>query len=173
MSAICINDLEIVYSALQDKRLQPTVNPYHLKLIISFILLRLYGLRAKEACNLEVDEVSFETYDFGPDRGKRFCQLKMDFDKTHKLKFDSPGIPKGYGKLKLRDNPEDEVFNAFYFMEFYCCKLNDGSRTRRFIRRPIGRANFDASVESVWFNNLVSSQNAITNTYRELEPLIG
>ena len=173
MSEICINDLEIVYSALQDKRLCPIENPYHLKLIICFILLRLYGLRAKEACNLEMDEVSFETYDSGPDRGKRFCQLKMDFDKTHKLKFDSPGIPKGYGKLKLRDNPEDDVFNAYHFMEYYCSKVNVGARTRRFVRRPIGRADFDASEETVWFNSLVASKNAITNTYRELEPIIG
>ena len=123
MSPISINDLEIVYCALQDKRLQPTENPYHLKLVICFILLRLYGLRAQEACNLEVDEVSFETYKFGPDRGKRFCQLKMDFDKTHKLKFGTAGIPKGYGKLKVRDNPEDEVFNAFYFMNFIVVNL--------------------------------------------------
>ena len=173
MSNICMNDVEIVYSALKDRKLVPREDPYHLKLLISFILLRLYGLRASEASNLEVEEVSFETYDHGPDRGRKFCQLKMDFDKTHKLKFDSPGIPKGYGKLKLRDNHEDGVFNAYYFMEFYVEKLKVDSRTRRFLRRPIGRANFDASVELVWYNSLVVSKEAVTNTYRELEPLIG
>ena len=173
MSAICINDLEIMFSALKDNVLQPTENAYHLKLVICFILLRLYGLRAQEACNLEVNEVSFEVYDHGPDRGKKFCQLKMDFDKTHKLKFDSSGVPKDYGKLKVRDNPEDDVFNAYYFMKFYCDKVNAGSRTRRFVRRPIGRANFDESVELVWYNSLVVSKEAITNTYRDLEAVIG
>ena len=173
MSAICINDLEIVYTAIQEKKLQPKVYPYHLKLLTSFILLRLYGLRAEEAANLEVDEVSFERYDAGPDKGKRFCQLKMDFDKTHKLKFDSPGISENYGKLKLRDNPEDGVLNAFYFMEYYCSKLKSDVRMRRFLRRPIKRANFDASQELVWFNSLVTSQKAVSNTYRELAPIIG
>ena len=173
MSAICINDLEIVYMAIQEKKLQPKVDPYHLKLLISFILLRLYGLRAEEAANLEVDEVSFETYDAGPDKGKRFCQLKMDFDKTHKLKFGTPGIPENYGKLKIRDNPEDGVMNAFYFMEYYCGKLKGDVRTRRFLRRPIKRANFVPSQELVWFNSLVTSQKAVSNTYRELAPIIG
>ena len=173
MSNICINDVEIVYSALAERKLVPRENPYHLKLLISFILLRLYGLRASEVSNLEVDEVSFETYDHGPDRGKKFCQLKMDFDKTHKLKFGTGGIPKGYGKLKIRNNEEDGVFNAYYFMEFYFGKLQVGSRTRRFLRRPIGRANFEASSESVWYNCLVVSKEAVTNTYRELQTVIG
>ena len=173
MSKICIDDLEIVYSALKDDVLQPTKVPYHLKLLVSFILLRLYGLRAKEAATLEVEEVTFCEYDRGPDKGKKYCQLKMDFDKTHKLKFDSGGIPENYGKLKIRDNPEDVVFNAYYFMELYYGKLKVGSHTRRFMRRPIGRSNFDPLEECTWFNNLIVSQQAVCDTYRDLADIIG
>ena len=81
MSRICIDDLEIVYSGLKEESLQPKKDPHHLKLLVSFILLRLYGLGAQEAATLEVDEVTFCVYDRGPDRGKMYCQLKMDFDK--------------------------------------------------------------------------------------------
>ena len=173
MSRICIDDLEIVYSGLKDGALQPKENPFHLKLLVSFILLRLYGLRAQEAAILEVEEVSFCAYDRGPDKGKMYCQLKMDFDKTHKLKFDSGGIPENYGKLKIRDNPEDDVFNAYYFMKLYYGKLKIGSRTRRFLRRPIGRATFNPSEESTWYNNLVVSQQAVSDTYKNMAPIIG
>ena len=85
---------------------------------MSFILLRLYGLRAQEAATLEVDEVTFCSYDRGPDKGKMYCQLKMDFDKNHKLKFDSGGIPENYSKLKIRNNPEDEVLNFLQSSSF-------------------------------------------------------
>ena len=41
-------------------------------------------------------------------------------------------IPKNYGKYKLRDNPDDKVFNAYEFMRLYISKL-PGKREGKFL----------------------------------------
>ena len=50
-------------------------------------------------------------------------ELFIDITKVRKLKLGSWKIPKNYGKVKIRDNPEDKVFNAFELLQFYIKKL--------------------------------------------------
>ena len=123
MSEICVNDVEYVFEAIRDGVLCPKGDPYHLKLIVQFILIRLFALRATEAASLDLKNVKWKVYDFGPDRGTKFVELFIDITKVRKLKLGSWKIPKNYGKVKIRDNPEDKVFNAFELLQFYIKKL--------------------------------------------------
>ena len=123
MSEICVNDVEYVFEAIRDGVLRPKADPYHLKLVIQFILIRLFALRASEAALLDLKNVKWKVYDFGPDKGTKFVELFIDITKVRKLKLGSWKIPKNYGKVKVRDNPEDEIFNAFELLQFYIQKL--------------------------------------------------
>ena len=171
-SDIEINDVEIVYEALRDGRLKPMEDPYHLFLLIMFIFLRLFGLRAVEAYKVDVSDVMFMEYKSGPDRGVGYCQVKIDFDKTKKLKWDQHEVPKDYGKLKIRDSPDDDVFNAYGFLLFYVSKLNPKCKSTRFLRRPIRRNHFVPDEEKVWFSGTNTSKDALTNSYRNLGLII-
>ena len=64
-------------------------------------------------------QVKKKVYEYGPDQGRFYLEVDLNLDKTHNLKIGKWKVPKNYGKLKLRDNPEDDVFNAFSFIEFY------------------------------------------------------
>ena len=123
MSEICIHDVKYVYEAIRDGVLQPKEKPYHLKLVVQFILLRLFSVRSVEAAKLDLKNVNWKVYDFGPDEGKRYVELNIDITKVRKLKLGQWKIPKNYGKVKIRDNPEDPVFNAFELLQFYISKL--------------------------------------------------
>ena len=123
MSEICVNDVEYIFKAIRDGVLCPKTDPYHLKLLMQFILLRLFALRSVEAATLDLKNVKWKKYDFGPDRGTKYVELFVDITKVRKLKLGSWKIPKNYGKVKVRDNPDDEVFNAYEMMRFYIEKL--------------------------------------------------
>ena len=123
MSEICVNDVEYVFDAIRDGVLRPKADPYHLKLVVQFILLRLFALRATEACSLDLKNVKWKVYDFGPDKGTKYVELFIDITKVRKLKLGQWKIPKNYGKVKVRDNPEDKIFNAFGLLQFYIKKL--------------------------------------------------
>ena len=42
MSEICLNDVELVYDAIKAGVLKPREDPFHLKQVIGFILLRFF-----------------------------------------------------------------------------------------------------------------------------------
>ena len=48
-SEICLWDIDYIYDALKEGELMPYTSPYHLRLLICFILLRFFGLRTVEA----------------------------------------------------------------------------------------------------------------------------
>ena len=123
MSEICLDDIFIVHDALADGTLKPDKDPYHLKLLISFCLLRFFGLRTVEASSLDIKNVRWGSYRVGPDKGKNYVELYVDINKVRKLKLKEWKIPPNYGKIKVRDNPEDEVFNVYCWIKFYQSKL--------------------------------------------------
>ena len=129
-SEICLHDVEYVHDAIRDGVLQPRTNPNHLKLVVSFIFLRLFALRTAEVANLDLKDIRWKTYDFGPDQGKKYVELYVDINKVNKLKLGNWKTPPNYGKLKLRDNPEDTVFNAYSYLEFYLSKLGKKAKGR-------------------------------------------
>ena len=59
MSEICIHDVKYVYEAIRDDVLQPKEKPYHLKLVVQFILLRLFSVRSVEAAKLDLKNVNW------------------------------------------------------------------------------------------------------------------
>ena len=123
MSDICLDDIFVVHDALADGTLKPDQDAYHLKLLISFCLLRFFGLRTAEASDLDIKNVRWGSYRVGPDKGKAYVELYVDINKVRKLKLKEWKIPPNYGKIKVRDNPEDEVFNVYYWLKFYQSKL--------------------------------------------------
>ena len=125
MSEICLNDIDIVYDGLVDGKLQPHENPKHLRLLIMFCLLRFFGLRPHEAAFLDKKHVRWGTYKMGPDKGCRYIELYIDICKVRALKLGQWKIPQNYGKIKVRDNPEDTVLNVYYWFQFYVSKLPD------------------------------------------------
>ena len=123
MSKICLGDVALVHDAIAEGVLKPYEDNEHLKLVVQFILLRLFALRPREALDLDLKNVRFGQYDHGPDHGRNFVELFIDISKVRKLKLGSWKIPKNYGKVKVRDNPEDTVFNAYALICFYISKL--------------------------------------------------
>ena len=119
-----------MHDAIRDGILLPEKNAYHLKLVVCFILLRHFALRTAEAATLLLEDVKWKTYDFGPDRGSRYVELFVDLNKVNRLKLGNWKTPPNYGKLKLRDNPEDPVFNAYYFLQLYISKLGENPSGR-------------------------------------------
>ena len=123
MSEICIDDVDLVYQGLADGKLRPYKNPFKLKLVIMFCLLRFFGLRTVEAAHLEMENVRFGEYAIGPDKGSRYVELVVDIRKVRKMKLGQWKVPKDYGRIKVRDNPDDDVFNVFHLFEFYLSKV--------------------------------------------------
>lgn len=54
---------------------------------MSFIFLRLFALRTVEVVALDVKDVKWKTYNFGPDFGKRYVELCVDLNKVNRLKL--------------------------------------------------------------------------------------
>ena len=125
MSEICLNDMDLVYDGIAEGKLQPNENPYHLRLLITFSLLRFFGLRPQEAAFLDKTHVRWGTYRMGPDKGKKYVELYVDIKKVRQLKLGQWKIPKNYGKIKVRDNPEDTVLNVYFWIQYYVSKLPD------------------------------------------------
>ena len=92
--------------------------------------MRLFALRTVEVAALDVKDVKWKTYDFGPDFGKRYVELCVDLNKVNRLKLGNWKTPPNYGKLKVRDNPEDEVFNAYFYIQLYMSKLGKKPKGR-------------------------------------------
>ena len=122
-SEICLEDVKYVYDAIKEGVLCPENNAYHLKLVVSFILLRHFALRSAEASLLNISDVRWKKYDFGPDRGTKYVELFVDITKVNRLKLGNWRTPPNYGKLKVRDNPDDPVFNAYALIQLYMSKL--------------------------------------------------
>ena len=143
-----LEDVAIVYDAIKTGLLTPKENPYHLRLIIEFILLRLFGLRSVDVERVTVEMVEFKVYDFGIDKGRKYCQIFIPFHKSNLLKLRSKDVHPHYGKMKVRDCG-DPVFNAYELIELYCSKidLSFGKKGLRFIRHELRRRDFDPTVQ--------------------------
>jgi len=123
-SPIYLKDVVPVNAKIMDGTLKPFEDAVHLKLVVIFILLRLFGLRRSDAYGITRNNVQFLTFDCGPDVGKRYCLITVPFSKTRKLKIGQLDVPAWYGKVKVRDNPDEKgYFNAFRIIEFYVSKL--------------------------------------------------
>ena len=129
-SEICLHDVEYVHDAIRDGILRPDTNAYHLKLVVTFIFLRLFALRSAEVAQLTVADIKWKKYDFGPDRGSNYIEVFVDTTKVNKLKIGNWKTPPNYGKLKIRDNPDDPVFNAYFYLQLYMSKLHPKTKGR-------------------------------------------
>ena len=109
-SEICLHYVKYIMDALWDGVLLPRKNPFHLRLLMQFILIRFFALRGIEAAALDLRNIRWKIYNFGPDFSKHYVELNIDITKVQKLKLGSWKIPKNYGKYKLRDNPDMRLY---------------------------------------------------------------
>ena len=170
MSEINIKDLVIMNEKILDGTLKPFENPFHLKIFVIFILIRLFGFRRSDVVVITRNYVEFLVHKVGPDIGKRYCLITVPFSKTRRLKLSTTGVPAWYSQVKLRDNEDEKgYFNPFRVMEFYVSKLRkDFSVNERFLKRELKKFN----VDSVWFSKGNVGGNYITSIYRTIGDVI-
>jgi hypothetical protein len=170
-SKIVLNDVGIVNQKLKEGVLKPFENPHHLKLLVIFIFLRLLGLRKKDVYYLTTDQLTICVYDEGPDAGRRYLQVKIDFDKASQLRLGNTSVPDDYGECKLRDNPFDtDNFNAFEYAEFYLSKLTPGES--KVFKQNLRRKTLTKE-SPIWYGRQNCSEKIITNCYRSLGEVMG
>jgi len=172
MSDINLRDLVIINDKILDGTLVPYEKPLHLKVVVIFILIRLFGFRRSDVAIITRNYVEFIEYKFGPDIGKRYCLITILFSKSNRLKLSTTGVPSWYGQVKVRDNEgEKGYFNPFRIMEFYVSKLRKNfTGDERFLKSELKRKNID--LEDVWFGRQNVGLNYITNVYRTIGDVI-
>ena len=174
-SEIEFNDIGLINDKIpQDGTLKPYEDPKHLKLIVIFILLRFYGFRADDAHDITMDQVTIGTYDQGPDAGRRYILIKIDFDKVKKLKLSKSTIPRDYGKCSLRENNEDDegFMDGFDILVFFFSKLQLGVGTKGKLLKQELRRDVTPK-DKHWYTRQNVGINQITNVYRTLGAIMG